>query len=288
MTRRYAEVIGDPIAHSKSPLIHNFWLARLGLDAEYRACQVRAEELADYFEQRRNDAGWQGCNVTMPHKGSVLGQIDEINADAVLAAASNTIVAQNRRLKGYNTDIIGVAEPLAAMARPDYSDYVATYVQIIGAGGAARAALRGACLAGLGDFEFYNRTVEGAKAMADFAGLPEWFGQSIDLIGPIRNQEDDTDEQRYSMIVINATSMGMHGRNFVPIDLSRYYPDTIVFDMVYAPLHTELLGRARALGMRTIDGLEMLVGQAAAAFELFFNQPAPREHDAELRALLTV
>ncbi len=287
MTRPYAEVIGDPIAHSKSPLIHNFWLAKLGIDAEYGACHVRQDELRDYFTRRRGDAAWRGCNLTMPHKAAGRAYLDDADQEVELLGVTNTIVHSKGRLSGFNTDVVGVADPLAAIPRANYPDHVATYVQIVGAGGAARAALRGAVLAGFCDWDFYNRSIDGAKAMADLAGLPESFAHSLEAIGPIRNSEDGPADQRYSMVVINATSMGMLGSPPVPIDLTTYYSDTIVFDMVYSPLATPLLVQAGNLGLRTIDGLQMLVGQAAAAFELLFGVPAPREHDAELRAVLT-
>ncbi len=284
----YAEVIGDPIMQSKSPAIHRFWLEKLGIDADYRATLVRPDELTDYFAQRREDADWRGCNVTMPHKVAAATIVDR-QAEAVsLLSACNTVVPVSGFLEGFNTDVAGVAEPLRIAQPADYPNHVATYVQIIGAGGAARAAILGARNAGLGDFEFYNRSLQGAKKMAELCGLPEWFGNDLGAIGPIRNDDDAGPEhQRYSMVVINATSMGMNGENPVPIDLSRYYADTVVFDMVYAPLETPLLRQARDCGLKVIDGLQMLVGQAAAAFELFFGAQAPREHDPELRALLT-
>ena len=286
----YAEVIGDPISHSKSPLIHNFWLAKLGIDAEYRACHVRSEELADYFARRRDDAMWRGCNVTMPHKFAACRVADVTDMTVERAGAANTILrGRDNHLYAHNTDVIGVAQPLKA-ARGDwkpYENHIATYVQVIGAGGAARAAVLGAVQCGYGDFDFFNRTPSKAIELAQWLSLPDWFGHSLDELGPIKNPEDGLAEQRYSQVVINASSMGMVGVDPVPIDLSTYYPDTIVFDMVYAPLETELLNQAHELGLRTIDGLEMLIGQAAAAFELFFGQPAPRQHDAELRALLT-
>ena len=291
MGRPYAEVIGDPIAHSKSPLIHNFWLAKLGIDAEYRACHVRPDELADYFAQRREDSAWRGCNITMPHKQAVLTLVDLVSPMAKDLSAVNTVVRVVRDSQhsfyGTNTDVAGVAEPLRRNRIDDYANHVATYVQIIGAGGAARAAAVGAAQSGYCDFDVFNRSTDSADALAGMIGAPFGKGQPLEALGPIRNPDDGPKDQRYSHVVINATSMGMNGSEPVPIELRDYYPDTIVFDMVYSPLETPLLKQARELGLRTIDGLEMLVAQAAAAFELFFGQPAPREHDAELRALLT-
>lgn len=284
---RYAEVIGDPIAHSKSPAIHGFWLRALGLQAEYRAAHVRPEDLAGYFAERRADPHWAGCNVTMPHKESVLAHVDEVDALAARLKAANTIVRRaDGALVAGNTDVDGVAEPLRKHAVGQYSGHVATYVQIIGAGGAARAAVLGAQAAGFGDFDIFNRSPGRADALAELAGAPFGTGNPLEALAPIRNPRDGAAEQRYSHVLINATSMGMHGDNPVRIDLSVYFPDTIVFDMVYHPLETPLLAQARAQGLRTIDGLEMLVGQAAVAFERFFGAAPPRARDAELRAIL--
>lgn len=286
--RPYAEVIGDPIAHSKSPLIHGFWLEKLGIDAEYKACHVRPEELADYFARRRKDADWRGCNVTIPHKVSVMPLLDRLDPLARRVGAVNTVTNGPAGLTGFNTDVNGVAEPLRELPIGNYPNHVATYAYIIGAGGAARGAIVGVEEAGPYGIDIFNRTVEKAHPLAAMAGAA--FGEAHPLtdLTPIRNPGDGPEDQRYSHIIINASSMGMQGNPPVPIDLSRYYADTIVFDMVYAPLETPLLKEARRLGLRTIDGLQMLVAQAAVAFEKFFGQPAPREHDAELRALLIV
>lgn len=284
---KHAEVIGDPIAHSKSPMIHGFWIRALGLQADYRAVHVTSEGLEAYFAARRADPDWAGCNVTMPHKEAVLAHVDEVDALAARLNAANTIVKRaDGTLVAGNTDVDGVSEPLRRHGIGDYADHVATYVQIIGAGGAARAAVLGAQAAGFGNFDVFNRSPGRADAVAALAGAPFGTGNPLDALGPIRNPDDGASLQRYSHVVINATSMGMHGADPVPIDLEAYFPDTIVFDMVYAPLETPLLAQARAQGLRTIDGLEMLVGQAATAFERFFGIAPPRERDAELRTLL--
>jgi shikimate dehydrogenase len=285
---RYAEVIGDPVAHSKSPAIHGFWIAALGLRADYRAAHVRADQLGAYFAARRADPDWAGCNVTMPHKEAVLPHVDEADPLAARLQAANTIVKQpDGRLVAGNTDVDGVAEPLRRHAIGGYPGHVATYVQIVGAGGAARAAVLGAQAAGFDHFDIFNRSPARADALAALAGAPFGTGNPLDALGPIRNPREEGAGQRYSHILVNATSMGMHGQSPVPVDLSAYWPDTLVFDMVYAPLETALLAAARHHGLRTIDGLEMLVGQAACAFERFFGAAPPRSRDAELRALLT-
>ena len=197
-------------------------------------------------------------------------------------------MVEERGLAGYNTDVAGVAEPLKAIGsvRDACSDHVATYVHIIGAGGAARAAIVGAQSAGYGDLDIFNRSVAKAHRLAPLVETPFLGAYPLESLGSIRNDDDGSESRRHAHVIINATTMGMAGNDPVPIDLAEYHPDTIVFDMVYAPLETPLLAAARAGGLRAIDGLQMLVAQAAAAFALFFGHPAPREHDAELRALL--
>ena len=288
MGKPYAEVIGDPIAHSKSPLIHNFWLGKLGIDAEYRACHVRPDELADYFTRRRGDAEWRGCNVTMPHKQAVIPFMTNLDSLAMQVGAVNTIVpSKHGEMVGHNTDVAGVADPLRGQPKSTYPEYVATYAYIIGAGGAAAAAAVGYVEAGYHslDIYFFNRTVDKARKLANkFPGV-EWFGSSLADFGG--GNLPDSGHQAYSAVVINASPLGMVGKPPLDVSLDSFHQDTIVFDMVYSPVDTPLLKEARQRGMQTIDGLEMLVAQASAAFERFFGQPAPREHDAELRALLT-
>ena len=284
----YAEVIGDPIAHSKSPLIHRFWLEKLGLEGEYRARKVGSADLHFYLHQRRRDPQWRGCNLTMPLKTRVMPFAGRVSREAQLAGAGNLLVrAEDGSLRLENTDVLGVAEPLSSLPKASYSDHVATYVQVIGSGGAAGAAVRGAALAGFGNFDIFTRNRSAGLALAALAGTPFGECQPLEALAPIRNAEDGPAAQRFSHVIINATPMGMAGQPDVPIDLSFYFPDTIVFDMVYAPLETGLLRQARALSMRVIDGLDMLIAQAAPSFQAFFGAPPPREHDAELRVLLT-
>lgn len=289
MSRPYAEVIGDPIAQSKSPAIHRFWLDKLRIDADYRACLVQADGLAAYIADRRADPLWRGCNITMPHKQTVIPLLDDLDPLAERVGAVNTIIrSTDQRLTGCNTDVAGVAEPLRLMPIGGYPDHIATCVYIIGAGGAARGAIVGAQQAGPFDIDIFNRTVEKAHPLAVMANAAAGEAHPLEHLTPIRNPDDELEGQRYSHILINASSMGMLGNPPVPIDLSFYYPDTIVFDMVYSPLETPLLAEARRRGLRTIDGLAMLIGQAAEAFRKFFGFDPPREDgDAELRALLT-
>jgi shikimate dehydrogenase len=284
VTRIYAEVIGDPITQSKSPAIHNFWLGKLGIDAEYRACHVRPDELADYFTQRRSDADWRGCNITMPHKQPAMPLLDAIDPEAARIGAVNT-VARNAdgRLTGYNTDAAGFLEPLrAALALP----HLFRMARILGAGGAARAIV--AALAGQG-FTLVLAARDSGKAQALLNELaPGGEHHAIELshfADPTDFAFDDRDQ--VFDLVVNASPLGMMGQSPLAFDFSHAPPGSTVYDIVTHPLETPLLVEARKRGLPTIDGLAMLIGQAAVAFEKFFGAPAPRQHDAELRALLS-
>jgi shikimate dehydrogenase len=284
----YAEVIGDPIAHSKSPIIQEFWLGKLGIQGDYRAVRVAAEELPAYFEARRADPDWRGSNVTMPLKVAVVPFMDGQSKGAECGAVNTVVHEGDGATRGHNTDVEAVSRILERFEHSSYPNHVATYVQIIGAGGAARAAALGAFGAGYIDVDFFNRHREGAVALARWVGLnPDMYAAPLEGLGPIRNPDDGPDDQRYSHVVINATPMGMNGNCDVAIDLSAYYPDTIVIDLAYDSRETGLVRQGRFRGLRVADGFDVLVEQAALAFELFFEAAAPRQHDAELRELLT-
>lgn len=275
MTRPYAEVIGDPIAHSKSPLIHNFWLEKLGIDAEYRACHVRPDELKDYFARRREDDTWRGCNVTIPHKEQVGRLLDNVAEDARRVGAVNTVYRdQVGDLVGTNTDVSGVDEALGGL------DLAGQEVCVIGNGGAARAAF--AALA--------RRETAAVHVLARDPDKAAKVANSFDLLGVGTRLAPGSPALYEARLLINASQLGMTGQErmpgFVLAELDEMGEGGLVFDMVYAPLETDLLAAARRKGIATADGLTMLIGQAAMAFDKFFGQPAPREHDAELRALL--
>jgi shikimate dehydrogenase len=280
----YAEVIGDPIAQSKSPAIHGFWLGKLGIDAEYRAAHVRPEELADYLAARRADPLWRGCNVTMPHKQAVMPLLDRIDPPADSIGAVNTILPLgDGALAGTNTDAAGFLEPLAG-------DLAGTHyyrmARIMGTGGAARAII--AALADKG-FTLVVAGRDPAKARALLDELaPKGEHHAIDLAHFADPTDFAFDDREACLdLVINASSLGMQGQPPLPFDWSHAPPGSIAYDIVTAPLDTPLLQTARTAGHRTIDGLSMLIGQAAVAFAKFFGEPAPREHDAELRRILT-
>jgi shikimate dehydrogenase len=280
----YAEVIGDPIAQSKSPAIHNFWLGKLGIAAEYRPCHVRPEALAEYLAARRADPDWRGCNVTMPHKQAVMLLLGRIDSPADAIGAVNTILPLgNGALAGTNTDAAGFLEPLAQdLAQTHYF----RMARIMGTGGAARA-----IIAALADKGFTlvvaGRDPGKARALLDELA-PKGEHHAIDLAHFADPTDFAFDDREGCLdLVINASSLGMQGQPPLAFDWSHAPPGSIAYDIVTAPLDTAFLQGARVAGHRTIDGLSMLIGQAAAAFALFFGQPAPREHDAELRRVLT-
>jgi shikimate dehydrogenase len=278
----YAEVIGDPVGHSKSPAIHGFWLEKLGLEREYRRTAVEAAELGAYLERRRRDPDWVGCNVTIPHKQAVLPFLDRIDRGAAEIGAVNTVVREGDELVGYNSDGAGFLEPLRPLLGRRHLFRMA---RIIGAGGAARAVAH--ALWGEG-FTLVVIARDPAKAEAlrsRFDPAHSYAAARGDFAQPTDFAFDD--REGMLDLVINTTPLGMTGQPPLQLDFSHVPPGAVIYDIVYAPLETALLAEARARGLRTIDGLEMLVGQAAIAFRKFYGQDAPREHDLELRELLT-
>ena len=266
--RAYAEVIGDPIAQSKSPLIHRFWLDALGIDADYRRHHVTPDQLAGYVAARRDDPAWRGCNVTVPHKLAALDLVEDRGDIRQGIGAINTILrAEDGALIGTNTDAAGFYVPIADL------DLAGAPVAVIGAGGAARAILFALSRLGVGPVTVMNRNPLKAAALLAAFGLK---GQALPL-GPVAPP---------AALLVNASTLGMAGQPPLTLDLSALPEEAVVYDIVYAPLETPLLAAARARGLATVDGLEMLVGQAAVAFELFFDAAPPRECDDELRALL--
>jgi shikimate dehydrogenase len=282
MSVPYAEVIGDPIAQSISPTIHGFWLDMLSLPGAYRHAHVRTNDLPSYIASRRDDAEWQGCNVTMPHKQAVVALIDRLDISAERIGAVNTIVrAEDGMLTGHNTDAAGFLEPLRPLLRHRHLFRMA---RVLGTGGAARAVV--SALAGEGFVLVLGaRDTDKAQALLAELARGEHHVAALDRFADATDFAFDDRESCLDLIV-NATSLGMTGQPPLAFDFSHAPPGSIAYDIVTSPLDTAFLKAARAAGLRTIDGLEMLVGQAAAAFRLFFRAEPPRERDAELRARL--
>ena len=265
MTVPYAEVIGDPIGHSKSPIIHKFWLEKLGIEGDYRPVRVRSDRLEEHLQSRRADPNWRGCNVTAPHKIAVIPFVDQLFMHGEVVRAVNTVFREGDSLAGNNSDLTGYLRSLQKLPLHRDSAF------IIGAGGAARAALMAVHAMGFESICVTNRTAERASAMLQALGVKASV-QSFDAPVPAAD------------LVVNASAMSAEGSSF---DLSPLPPRAIVFDIVVQPVETPLLVAARRRGLRTIDGLTMLIEQAEYGFLRFFHAQAPREADAELRELLT-
>ena len=290
----YAEVIGDPIAHSKSPLIHKFWLEQLGHrrrlsgDACYSRRSCRPISAA-----RRVDPDWRGCNVTMPHKQTVVPLLDEIADDDI--GAVNCIVPRIRAAgrTQYRRAGISAALQSAPADKRQPANHVATCFHVIGAGGAARAvaaSIRGA------DVDFFNRDETRAKDLArEFSRFDG--GHSLEVLGGGADYEYDPAypdvkpnkgiDQRYSFIIVNASSMGMTGKPPVPIDLDSYPDNTLVFDLVYDPAGDAPDCRgAGSVACRQSTGSPCSSARRASPFEYFFGRRPPPGDDA-LRQRLT-
>jgi shikimate dehydrogenase len=268
MTQAYAEVIGDPITQSKSPSIHRFWIDALGLDVDYRAHHVTAAALPAYFAARRDDQAWRGCNITIPHKQAALDLVeDRGGVRETIGAINLALRAEDGAIIGTNTDAGGFYAPIAGLPLEGAP------VVVIGAGGAARAILFALSRIGVGDVTILNRNVLKAAALLSSFGLK---GKALPLGAPLPA----------AALLVNTSALGMAGQPPLEIDLSPLPDDALVYDIVYAPLETPLLKAARDRELDTVDGLDMLIGQAGLAFELLFGAEPPRDRDDELRDLL--
>ncbi len=266
----YAEVIGDPIKHSRSPLIHGFWLEASGISADYRRHLVLRAALAGYLATRRGDPMWRGSNVTMPLKLDALALADEASDRAVAAGAANLLLPRDGKLFAANTDVGAIA---ILVDRQRKAKRAAASVTLLGNGGAARAALVALKLLGIDQVRIQARDLGEATSLAVEFGLGVAPGQLTDPIA--------------SDGLINATPLGMPGRDCLNCDVSLMPAEGFVFDMVAAPADTLLIAAARERKLAVVTGLEMLVEQAATSFNLLFGQDPPRDRDSDLWHRLT-
>ena len=267
--RPYGEVIGDPIEHSLSPIIHCFWLKQRGIRAGYRRHQVRRGELAAYLEKRRQDENWRGCNVTMPLKLDAVALADEASDRAVGTGAANLIMPRDGRLLAGNTDVGGV---IALIERLIDAGAPMKTITLLGSGGAARAALMALHLLGISAVRIQSRNLTEAYKLAVQYRLheePRPFHMAIDGDG-----------------LINATPLGMTGSPPLELGIERLASGGWVFDLVTSPRRTELVQRAAERGLSTVRGIELLVEQAAESFTLLFGADPPRDRDEQLFARL--
>jgi shikimate dehydrogenase len=264
-------VIGWPIEHSRSPLIHGHWLETYGIAGSYTKIAVRPEEAAGFLRSMA-EKGFAGCNVTLPHKETAHSVAAERTAAARAMGAANTLWFEGGRLLADNTDCAAFMEHLRASV-PDL-DLNNKLVALLGAGGAARALIFAFLEAGAAEVRVFNRTRERAEAVA------RYFGARVKA----HDWERRVDASREAALLVNATSLGMKGAGALDMDVSRLDDRCVVADIVYVPLLTPLLAAAAARGLVTVDGLGMFLHQAVPGFEKWFGvRPAVTD---ELRALV--
>jgi shikimate dehydrogenase len=282
-TMPFAQVIGDPIHHSKSPLIHSFWLDKLGLDADYGMEYVTPSGLTDYLSTSRRNEFWRGCNVTMPHKQAIIPLMDSLDPLVERVGAMNTVVKQpDGTLRGFNTDVPGFLEPLAEVLSEKHLFRMA---RILGTGGAARAIIAGLSDQGAVLVVAGRNTDKAQSLINELTGQDDHHVAPLDHFAQVTEFKFD-DREGCLDIIVNASPLGMRGQPELQFDFSHAPPNSIVYDIVTDPIETAFLRNAKAAGFCTIDGYAMLIGQAVAAFEMFFGQSPPRQYDDELRARL--
>jgi shikimate dehydrogenase len=272
MTAR-ACVIGWPVAHSRSPVIHRYWLKQYGIDGAYEKEAVRPEDLERFLKQLWTK-GYVGANVTLPHKEAALRAARSAGEAAITIGAANTLwLDPDGRLHACNTDAYGFMTNLDAEA-PQWNEGLGA-VMMLGAGGAARAVVYGLIKAGVPRILLANRTRARAESLAAA------FGAKVEVVG----WEARNAALASCGLLVNTTSLGMTGQAPLDIDLSAMPSNAVVADIVYVPLETPLLAAARARGLATVDGLGMLLHQAVPGFEHWFGvrpevTPALRAHVA--------
>ena len=262
-------LIGWPAAHSRSPLIHHYWLRKLGIAGGYSIEAVPPEGFAD-FVTRLSRRGFVGANVTIPHKERALA-LSKPDARAKAVGAANTLWYKDGELRSTNTDVEGFINNLDASA-PGWHEIEDALV--IGAGGSSRAVVFGLLDRGIAHVHLANRTFERAQALAD------QFGEKVHPIA----WSGIADLLPRAGLLVNTTSLGMYRQPALKIDVARLPAHAVVSDLVYVPLETALLAAAKARGLRIADGLGMLLHQAVGGFELWFGRRP--EVTAELRALV--
>lgn len=256
-----AGVIGWPVAHSRSPKLHGFWLQQYGLAGRYDKLPVPPEDLAAFIADLPKEPGFRGVNVTIPHKVAVLPMMDAVDAVARRIGAVNTVVVQpDGSLHGSNTDAFGFLESLKADApagwRPDAGPAL-----VLGAGGASRAIVVALLDAGVSDLRIANRSIEKAEALAAEFGhavRPVAWNERAEAVAGIN-------------LLVNTTSLGMSGQPPLEIALDDLPASALVNDIVYSPLVTDLLARAKARGNAAVDGLGMLLHQGRPGFAAWFG-----------------
>ena len=254
-----AGVVGHPVKHSRSPIIHGYWLEQFGINGRYDRYDVKPEDFS-HFVKTLSEQGLQGVNVTIPHKEAAFLALDEATERARRLKAANTLWFENGKLWGDNTDSIGFLANLD-QGHPGW-DINAKSALILGAGGAARAIIAGLQKRNIEKITIVNRTRERAEELALMSGgqvaIAEWSKVSFQL--------ESAD------LVVNTTSLGMSGQPDLDLSLDPLGKNALVTDIVYVPLETNLLKQARLRGNPVVDGLGMLLHQAVPGFEHWFGK----------------
>lgn len=265
---RVLGIIGHPVAHSLSPLMQNAALAAMGLDYIYVPFPVPSEGVAAAVNGLRA-LGVAGFNVTIPHKSAVIPFLDGLSPEALRIGAVNTVNREGDRLVGYNTDGIGFLQSL----RDDLGFHPAGLtVLVLGAGGAARAAVAALCEAGVRRIVLANRSPERARSLASDFG--DRYGAAEFALSTLAPAEMEMHLGRADLLV-NTTSVGMGGTSFASLDLAPMKPSAKVYDMVYSPPETALLASAKGRGLACANGIGMLAAQGEAAFALWIGAAPP-------------
>ena len=257
---KLAGVIGWPVSHSLSPVLHGHWLEQYGIDGAMIPLAARVEDFAAVIDGARR-AGLKGVNVTVPHKESAFAIAHKVDAAAKSAGAANLLIFQDGKIDGRNTDSLGLAESL----RENIGSLNGKPVVLLGAGGAARGAILALEMLGAGKIHLLNRDAHRAKTLA--ASLAPQVKAAVEP-GALNEWSKVAGD---AALVVNSTSAGMGANPPLDIDLAALPKSAAVCDIVYNPLETKLLKDAAARGHKTIDGLGMLMHQAVPSFEAFFG-----------------
>jgi len=267
---RLAGVIGWPVGHSLSPALHGYWIEQMKIDAAYVPLAVQPDDLPSVIAALPK-MGFKGANVTLPHKESVLRLAGTVDETARACGAANTLIVQDEGVRALNTDVSGFMEALAAEG---VTELAGRRVVVLGAGGAARAVIYGLLSGGVREVVVVNRTPGNAEALAAF------FGSRVRATG----WQDVAKHLPACGLLVNTTKLGMVGEDVLKVPLEPLPDEAVVVDIVYRPLETQLLSDARCRGLKTVDGLGMLLHQAVPGFEAWFGVK-PRV-SADLRAHL--
>ncbi|MBF4500142.1 shikimate dehydrogenase [Savagea sp. SN6] len=270
--KKWFAVIGDPIAQSMSPTMHEAWLQQNEVDASYIPIHVPRGTVEEAVRSLKT-LGCSGWNVTVPHKEAIIPYLDEIDPLAEAMQAVNTVVVKEGRLHGYNTDGVG----FVASLRETFPEVEAdAEILIVGAGGAAKGISYALCRDGFRNMTIANRTYETAEQLSD------QLNASAMTLSEAEQQLAQFD------IIVQTTSVGMvHSQEGSPLDVSRLKRGTIVADIIYNPLQTELMKQAKALGGKTMNGIGMFVHQGAIAFQHWLDiQPDTEQMTARIRQQL--